>query len=119
MTKKELAAADFLLLYTGWDEKFGAPDYMEGFPVLSEDAARFLTELELKGVGFDAVSADAVDTEDYAVHKILLGAGLVIIENLTGLGKLPAGIPFCLTALPMAIKEADGAPARVMAVLEK
>ncbi|MEG1603103.1 MAG: cyclase family protein [Cloacibacillus sp.] len=118
LSAAELSAADFLLLRTGFDAKFGTEAYFKNFPVLSARAASFLAEQELKGVGVDAISVDYVESADSPVHQILLGAGLVIIENLTGLDRLPYKEPFCLTALPMSIKEADGAPARVMAVLE-
>ncbi len=53
------------------------------------------------------------------MHKTILGNGMVVLENLRGLRQLPFKTPFCLTALPLALKGADGAPARVMAVLEK
>ena len=112
-----LASVDFLLLRTGWDAKFVSDDYFLDYPVLSEEAARKLAGIGLKGIGVDAPSFDPVEG-DCPRHKLLLGAGLLLIENLRGLEALPNG-PFCLTALPLSVADADGAPARVVAVLEK
>ena len=119
LTKKELAAADVLLLRTNKKKKFGTEAYLKDYPVLSAAAAQFLAGCELKGIGMDAVSIDHVETESYPCHKLILGAGMVIIENLRSLDLVPQKSAFCLSALPLAIEKADGAPVRVMAVLEK
>ena len=108
-----------MLLHTGYCDKMGEDGYLEGFPVLSQAAARALAEQELKGIGVDAISVDPVKSAECPVHKTILGNGMVVLENLRGLRQLPFKTPFCLTALPLALKGADGAPARVMAVLEK
>ena len=115
---EKLAEADFLLLRTGWEEKFGKEEYLAGFPTLSREAAQYALSLGIRGFGFDTISADAVDSETCPIHRTLLGAGALIIENLRGLYALPEGETFLLAALPMPLAGADGAPARVMAVLE-
>lgn len=115
---EKLAEADFMLLRTGWEDKFGGEGYMTGFPTLSAEAAKYALSLGLRGFGFDTISADRAESEECPIHKTLLGSGAVIIENLRGLGELPAGETFLLAALPMPLAQADGAPARVMAVLE-
>ena len=115
---KKLAEADFLLLRTGWEHKFGTEEYLAGFPTLSPTAARFALALGVRGFGFDTISADRVESEECPIHKTLLGAGALIIENLRGMDALPAGETFRLAALPMPLAGADGAPARVMALLE-
>lgn len=115
---EKLAEADFLLLRTGWEEKFGTEGYLSGFPTLSPEAAKYALSLGLRGFGFDAISADRAESEECPIHKTLLGSGAVIIENLRGLGALPEGETFLLAALPMPLAQADAAPARVMAVLE-
>lgn len=115
----EISQADFLLLHSGWDEKMGKKEYLAGFPVLSQETARLLAGLRLKGIGIDAISFDPVESAECPIHKILLGAGTLLIENLRGLRRLPFKKPFCLAALPLSIKKSDAAPARVTAVLEK
>ena len=44
-----LRDADFLLFCTGWDQYWGTDAYYEGFPCLTEEAARFVAGLPLKG----------------------------------------------------------------------
>ena len=58
-----------------------------------------------------------MDTVDYPVHKILLGAGFVNTENLCNLAPL-AGKTFPYAALPLRFKDADGSPVRAVAMLE-
>ena len=40
-------------------------------------------EAGLRGVGMDTISPDPVDSKELPVHSIFLGAGMIIIENLT------------------------------------
>ena len=115
---EKLAEADFLLLRTGWEDKFGTEEYLAGFPTLSREAAQYALSLGIRGFGFDTISVDSVESEECPIHKTLLCAGALIIENLSGLGALPGGETFLLAALPMPLACADGAPARVMAILE-
>ncbi len=86
--EEALGEAEFLLFCTGWDRYWGQPRYYEGFPCLTAEAAEYVASLGLKGVGEDSISLDPCDTTDYPNHMILLGAGLVNTENLTGLEAL-------------------------------
>lgn len=111
----EIRHAEFLLLYTGWERYWHDSRYCVGFPVLTEEAARWLAALpQLKGVGMDTLSPDPVGDTMLVNHRILLGAEKLLIENLTGLAGL-AGRMLRLAALPLHYAKADGAPARVMA----
>ncbi|WP_462325221.1 cyclase family protein [Desulfoplanes sp.] len=111
-----LEGADFVLLWTGWEEKWGEPTYFSGFPALTEKAARYLTRFNLKGIGVDAISIDRMEDGDLPVHHVLLGQNVLIVENLTTMGRLPqAGFTFM--ALPLKIKDGDGSPVRALAVI--
>lgn len=114
---KDVKSLDFILLNTGWSAKWDSPLYLEGYPVLSEAAAEWLTEQGLKGIGVDTISIDSVSAADNDIHKILMTKGLIVIENLRRLELVSDG-PFCLAALPLPLERAEGAPARVMAVLD-
>jgi kynurenine formamidase len=107
----------FLLLHTGWDRFWGKSQYFAGFPVLEPEAARWLAgQTELAGVGVDAISVDPVGETSLPVHRLLLARGQIIIENLTGLDRLGGGeVEVC--CLPLKLAAADGAPARVVAIL--
>jgi kynurenine formamidase len=109
-----LAAADFLLLNTGWSKRWGHKAYFEQHPVLSSEAARWLSDFNLKAVGLDNISADRFDTETFPIHTTLLQREILIIENLAHLDRLPVS-GFRLTGLPLKLAQADGAPVRVIA----
>ena len=113
----ELSESDFVLLRTGWGRYWGASRYFEGFPVLSTNAAKRLSEFGLKGMGVDTLSVDSMDTTDYPVHRILLENRILIIENLANLDRLPEGRFVELICLPLHITASDGAPTRVVAFL--
>ena len=112
----ELDGLDFVLFHTGWSSRWGGDDYFAGFPVLAPDATRWLCARGLKGIGFDAISADPVGAATFTNHLALFRAGLVIIENLTGLAAL-VGRPFTFSCLPLKLQEADGSPVRAVAML--
>ena len=80
-----------VLLHTGGDQHWGTPAYARDAPFLTEAGARWLAEHEALLVGIDAVNIDDTDTGgERPAHTVLLGAGIPIVEHLTGLGQLPA-----------------------------
>jgi kynurenine formamidase len=81
------------------------------------EAAKWLSGFNLKAVGLDNSSADRFDSTSFPIHKCLLEKGILIIENLAHLDRLPAG-DFQLTCLPLKLAQADGAPVRAMAEFE-
>lgn len=113
--QRQLEQVEFCLFRTGWSRYWGNPQYFVDFPVLSVAAAQWLRRLNLKGIGFDAISADPVESQDLPVHRILLGKGLVLIENLTHLDQLPKQ-QLLFSCLPLKLAEADGSPVRAVAI---
>lgn len=112
-----LVGSSMVLLRTGWDRHWGDPAYFRDFPVLSVEGARWLAAHGVSTVGVDAISFDPLDAPDLPVHRVLLGAGVLLVENLTGLDHLPpAGFSLCCLPLPLA--DADGAPCRAVAILD-
>jgi kynurenine formamidase len=113
-----IRSSNILLLQTGWDRHWGMPAYFQGYPVLHPEAAMVLAQSSLSVVGIDAPSFDAADSEDYPIHRLLLGAGKMLIENLTGLAHLPrTGIWF--SAFPLSLGQgADASPVRAVAWIE-
>jgi arylformamidase len=108
-----LSQIDFLILHTGWSERWGTPAYEEHFPVLSREAAEWLTSFSLKGIGMDTFSIDQIDSADFENHNIVLGKEILIIENLTNLDALENDI-FFFSCLPLKIEAADGSPIRAV-----
>ncbi len=110
------ADREFVLFWTGWGDRWGTPAYEDGHPVLHRDAAEALVRLRLKGLGIDAFSFDPTFSHDCPIHKVLLGGGVLLVENLAGLDRL-FGRDFLFTAFPLSIPEADGCPVRAAALL--
>ncbi len=111
--------ADFLLFYTGWDRYWGSPRYFEDYPCIDEGVADYVLARGIKGVGLDTISLDPTSDGNLTLHKKLFRTRqLVAIENLKNLGLLGEGL-FTLCALPLHHQDADGAPARVVAILEE
>jgi arylformamidase len=80
---------------------------------LSECGAHRLVDASVKLVGIDAMSIGFSDQSE-AVHRILLAAGVVIVESLN-LAGVPPG-EHRLICLPLKLTGAEGAPARAILI---
>jgi kynurenine formamidase len=122
--ESKIAKVDFILFYTGWQDKWNTKEYSEDCPVPTKEAATWLTKFNLNGVGVDAFSLDkinsalAVNEESLPNHHILLGKEILLIENLTNLDKLPDE-PFTFQCFPLKIENAEGSPIRAVAVVNE
>lgn len=110
----EIAENDFLILNTGWYKHWGSTKYFSDYPALTAEGATWLADFDLKGIGVDVISIDPPENKDFAVHNILLSTGMIIIENLTNLHRLPE-CTFVLSCLPLKYEGADGSPVRAAA----
>jgi arylformamidase len=110
-----------LLFYTGWERFYPEDAYYHHFPAVSLELAYWMVEKKVALVGIDTSSVAAVDNWDEltAVHKVLLSNGIIIVEGLSNLNKLPFGKQVELICLPMKLADTDGAPARAVAILEE
>jgi arylformamidase len=84
------------------------------FVALAPDAAAWLLDHGTRLVGIDGPSIEAYDAPGDPVHRALLAAGVIIVENLALAGVAPGA--YDLTCLPLRITGCDGAPARVVLV---
>ena len=124
---RALTPQDLVLFYTGWGKYWGNKKQYLGtykfrdvthlhFPGISKDAAKYLVERHVKGVGLDSASLDPGHSTGFWAHRILLGANIYGLENLTNLELLPT-IGAQLIVAPMKIEGGSGAPTRVYALL--
>ncbi|MCP4655892.1 MAG: cyclase family protein [bacterium] len=86
-----LRVAQFLLLHTGWSRFWGTEGYFSEYPTLSPEAALWLGDLGLKGLGLDMISADETGSDDLPIHN---------------------------SCLPLKIQQADGSPVRAVAIMD-
>lgn len=113
--EEKIESVEFLIVKTGWSRYWGDEKYYKDFPCLSEEAARWLSGFNLKGVGLDTISVDPIDSTTFAVHRILLSSGIIAIENLANLDSIVRE-KFVLSVLPLKIEDAEGSPVRAVAI---
>jgi kynurenine formamidase len=116
LTRYEAAitATGKVVFWTGWSDRWGQADYFRDFPVLSEAAAAWLVA---RGVHLVALDTPSVDREPNPAHFLLLGAGAVIVENLTGLALIDRDV-FELIVLPLPLRGLEASPVRAVARVE-
>ena len=86
--------------------------FHEDFVHLTEDGARYLVEKNVCLVGNDYLSIERYQNPGAPVHHILLEAGALVVEAVN-LMEVPPGA-YEIFCLPIKIKGADGAPARIL-----
>ncbi len=82
--------------------------YTEDYVALDSSAALALKNKKIKIVGIDYLSIDLFNDQTFPVHQILLGAEILIIENLI-LKNIPAGI-YQARIYPLQVQNIDGVP---------
>jgi arylformamidase len=87
-------------------------DFVDDFVYISEPAAEYLVDSRVQTVGIDYLSVGGYHVDGAKVHRILLDAGIWIIEGLN-LSSAPAG-PYYMICLPVKLHGSDGAPARAI-----
>jgi arylformamidase len=85
--------------------------FFKNYVSVSPAAARYLAARRLRAIGIDGPSIGPFE-DGAETHRILLGAGIWIVEWLD-LRHIPAG-PCDLICLPLRIVGGDGAPARAI-----
>lgn len=96
-----------------WDQH----DQMSEFASISEELACWLVKKKINMVGIDASSVDIANSQrtksfNSPIHTAFLSNDILILECLD-LTKIPAGY-YRASCLPMALKDSDGAPVRVV-----
>lgn len=87
-------------------------NFYRDYIALAPDGAKWLVERGIKLVGIDYLSIEEFEPEKYNTHYVLLGRGVVVLEGLD-LSAIEPG-EYTIFALPLKIKNGDGAPGRVL-----
>ena len=115
---QDIEPGTIVLFRTGWSARFDEPGYLD-HPFLDAGIASALLDAGVTVVGVDALNPDETPLDDPApslpFHDVFLGAGGLIIENLTGLDRITATAPRFI-GLPLPIAGGDGAPLRAVVV---
>ncbi len=105
---KDIKQGSFLLFKTS--NSF-SDSFSYEFIYLKYSGAKYLADMKIAGVGTDALGIER-NQPGHDTHKILMRSSIIIIEGLR-LKDVPAG-DYLMCALPLKVKGADGAPARVI-----
>lgn len=103
-----------VLVKTGWAERWGSDAYWEPGPYLSDEFAGAAVERGVALVGVDCWNVDDTTTKRRPVHTRLLDAGVLIVEHLCNLERLPAR-DFRFFAPVLAIEGGASFPVRAFA----
>lgn len=102
---------DFVLLKTSnsFDPLCGGEDFV----YVKESGARYLAEVGISGVGIDTLGIERAQA-GHETHISLLSRDIIILEGLRLADVAPG--EYLLIALPVKIRDAEGAPTRAVLV---
>ncbi len=106
-----------LIFRTGWSRLLNEPFYRDGLPAISEELAVWCVDKGVSLIGVEPPSiADVNNLEQLTkIHRILLEADILIVEGLVNLEQITK-LKVQVVALPLKIKDGDGAPCRVIVI---
>jgi arylformamidase len=135
ITAERLAAAadhvepgNIVVMKSCWEQQRspGTPEFWTEAPYVARDAAEWLLARRPRAVAFDfpqdytirlLLKGEVRPVAEHVTHDVLLRNGVILIEYLSNTAALTKPRTF-LCCLPLKLPDADGAPARVIA-LEK
>ena len=112
LERLDLRGVERLLLKTRNSAIVHSKEYKKDSVYLDPGAAELLVERGIKLVGIDYWSVEAYGSQDHRTHHTLLRARVVIVE-LLDLSQIAPG-DYELICLPLKVRGAGGAPARVV-----
>ncbi|MDT6941713.1 cyclase family protein [Brucella pseudogrignonensis] len=117
---------DILLLSTQWDQRrdYQTREFWTDAPWLTREASEYLLKLKPRALAVDfpqdypirlLLDGIRVPDEEHVTHDVLLRAGVTLIEYVVNTAALTSK-RFLLSAAPLKVVNADGAPSRVFAI---
>lgn len=109
----DVKSGEILFIYFGHGHKYGTAEYFD-YPYFGKRASQWLVKRGIRIVGTDTPSPDLPAPRrtgqfDFPAHAVLLGSGVLIIENLSAaLGEF-AGEHIEVLCFPVPVSNADGA----------
>lgn len=117
----DVPTGSIVAVRTDWTDRFWGrfPDYYVTSPFLTEEAGRWLAALRPAAVVVDFFEEECAITtdftsEDFVVHRALLGDDIPIVEQATRLGEVGPG-PFAFRAAFVRLAGVEAAPCRIFA----
>ena len=116
---ERFAPGESLLIKTGWSSRSSQPEYRDALPRISMELAEWCAQHKVKMLGVEQPAVADVNNLDEitAVHRVLLEAGIVIVEGLTNLHAIEKERVLFM-AFPLKISGGDGSPVRALVIEE-
>jgi len=108
-------SGEIVIFKFGWSNNFGKDIYYSNQPYFSISACEYLLSRNPKTIGYDLAMPDDPRNGqssdcDSPAHKLFLGAGVPLLENLNLRLNIPKEINISCT--PLKLKDLDGSPVR-------
>jgi len=111
----KLVGVRAVILRTNWGKHFGMDDFFTSFPGLSEAAVDWLFAHQIRLIGLESPSVNALRHQE--IHTLLLEKEILIVESLANVDQIPTQyVQFF--AVPLKLKGLDGSPVRAFAITE-
>lgn len=122
---RHIQPGDIVLLKTGWDLKrdYLTREFWKDAPYLEEAAAAWLSDQDIKAVGFDFPQDYGIRNipiappDEQPTHHLVLKKGIYLIEYLCNLHQIDVD-RVTFYALPLKIAGAEGGPVRAFATID-
>ncbi len=121
MEHGDIPEGAFVMMYSGWEELIGTQAFLGDesglhFPGFGAEASEWLVgEKSIHGIGVDTLSIDHGPSMTFDTHLIILGAGLLGIENVANLASIKDSHATVICGIPR-YQEGSGGPARILAL---
>lgn len=109
--------AEFIIFKTNWSKYWNSDKYLGEYPIISDEVVDFIISSKKKGIAFDTISVDPINSSTLPKHHKILSNNILVFENLTNLDAVDNNI-FVFCALPLKFENADGAPIRAIAMID-
>lgn len=106
-----------VLIHTNWAEHWQTEQYFYNHSFLTKESALYLATCGVTLVGIDSHNIDDTRSNARPVHSVLLKEGILIVEHLCNLDKLPDD-GFLFSAIPPKFKGVGTFPVRAIAKLQ-
>lgn len=122
-------AGDIVIMKSCWERQRSprTAEFWTEAPYMTREAATWLLARRPRAVAFDfpqdytirlMLKGETRPVEEHVTHDVLLRAGVILIEYLSNTAALTGPRTF-LCCLPLKVPDADGAPARVIALADQ
>ncbi len=113
---QRISPGSAVVAWTGADRDWGTEGFQMNRAYVPTDAAQWLLDRKIDLFATDLVGIDDPSEWWWPTHKLWLGSGLAMVQQLRNLDQL-VGKDFLFVALPLKMREGTGSPLRAIALV--